>query len=82
MSPEGSELETWCVLTTEPNELVRSLHERMPVIIPNGVEEDWLTSVKDGSELRALEPLLKGWSPDDWVAEPINKSLTSQMSLF
>ena len=82
MSAEGSELETCCVLTTEPNELVRPLHNRMPVIIPNGLEENWIDSVKDGSELRALEPLLSGWSPEEWTAEPIHKTPTSQMNLF
>ena len=82
MSSEGSELETCCVLTTEPNQLVRPLHNRMPVIIPDGLEEDWMASVKDVAELKALEPLLSRWSPDEWIAEPIIKSPTSQMSLF
>ena len=82
MSPEGSELETCCVLTTEPNELVRPLHSRMPVIIPNKLEEDWISPVKNGSELKALEPMLIGWNPDEWIAEPINKPPLSQMSLF
>ena len=54
MSPEGSELETCCVLTTAPNELVRPFHRRMPVIIPNGLEEYWMSSVKDVVELREL----------------------------
>lgn len=70
MSPDGSELESCCVLTTEPNELLKPLHNRMPVIIPNGLEEEWIAAVKDGPELRALEPMLCGWSPDEWKAEP------------
>ncbi len=82
MSSEGSELETCCVLTTEPNELVRPLHSRMPVIIPNKLEEDWISPVKNGSELKALEPMLIGWNPDEWIAEPINKPPLAQMSLF
>ena len=82
MSPEGSELETCCVLTTEPNELIKPLHNRMPVIIPNGFEEDWIASIKSQDDLRALEPLLKGWSPDEWSAEALIKSKASQMSLF
>jgi len=82
MSPEGSELESCCVLTTEPNELLKSLHNRMPVIIPNGIEEEWLDSVKSGLELRTLEPILSSWSSDGWELEPINKTLTSQMTLF
>ena len=82
MSSEGSELETCCVLTTEPNQLLKPLHNRMPVIIPNGLEEDWIAPVKDQPELKALEPLLVGWSSDEWIAEPINQSPSSQLSLF
>ena len=82
MSPEGSELETCCVLTTEPNELLRPLHNRMPVIIPNGLEEDWIAPIKDWAELKALEPMLSGWSPNEWISEPIKKSNTSQINLF
>ena len=82
MSHDGSELESCCILTTTANELLRPLHNRMPVIIPNGLEEEWTVSVKDVAELRALEPMLDGWSPHEWKVEPINKSPISQMSLF
>ncbi len=82
MSPEGSELETCCVLTINSNELIRPLHNRMPVIIPDELEEDWMASVKDLSELKALEPMLSEWRPDDWIAEPIVKPATFQMALF
>ena len=82
MSPDGSELESCCVLTTKPNELVKPLHNRMPVIIPNGLEEDWIAPIKDGPALKALEPIMSGWCPDGWIAEQINKSPSSQMSLF
>ena len=82
MSSDGSEIESCCVLTTEPNELLKPLHKRMPVIIPNGLEEIWINSVKDGSQLKELEPMLVGWNPDKWIAEPIYKPKTDQMSLF
>ena len=82
MSPEGSELESCCVLTTEPNELIKPIHNRMPVIVPNGLEEEWIASVKDAAELKALEPMLEGWNPVEWKTEPINKPPTAQMSLF
>ncbi len=82
MSPEGSEIESCCVLTTEPNELVKTLHNRMPVIIPNGSEEDWMASVKNGPELKALESLLGKWNPNEWKAETISEPTSSQMSLF
>ena len=82
MSPEGSELESCCVLTTHPNELIKSLHNRMPVVIPNGLEEEWMASVKDGPELGALEPMLEEWSSSEWKVEIVNQPLTSQMNLF
>ncbi len=82
MSPEGSELESCCVLTTESNELMKPLHTRMPVVIPNGLEEDWIAPIKNGPELKALEPMLSGWSPNEWIAEPISKAATTQTSLF
>ncbi len=83
MNSEGSELETCCVLTTQSNELIRPFHNRMPVIIPNGLEEDWIAPVKDGTELKELEAMFAGWNPDNWMAQPlIARPDTSQMSLF
>lgn len=41
-SPEGTELETYTIITTSANELIRPLHERMPVILPENLWEEWL----------------------------------------
>ena len=81
-SPDGAELESCCVLTTKPNSLVKPLHRRMPIVVPNGYEEQWIEQVKDSVELKALLPILKGWSPDGWVVEEVNKKPNVQMSLF
>lgn len=67
IGPDGSELESCCVLTTRPNALVAPLHDRMPVLIPAGLEEPWLAPA-DGPGLRALEPLLEPWDPATWLA--------------
>ncbi len=81
-SPDGAELESCCVLTTEPNELVKPLHNRMPVIVPDGYEERWTRQVKDDYELKGLHLMMLGWSPDGWLVEDLNKKETDQMSLF
>jgi putative SOS response-associated peptidase YedK len=48
-------VETFTVVTTEPNDLVADLHHRMAVILPDGSERRWLEeSVPEASEL--LEP--------------------------
>ena len=54
----------------------------MPVVVPNGYEEQWTDQIKDADELKGLYPLLKGWSPDGWVVENVNTKETDQMSLF
>ena len=81
-SPDGAELESCCVLTTAPNELVSPLHNRMPVIVPNGVEEQWTENVKDFNELQALIPIMKGCSPLGWMVEEVNQSPTFQISFL
>jgi len=78
--PTGAEVESCCVLTTESNELIKPLHHRMPVIIPNEYEEKWTQHVKEPCELKALLRIVVGWSPNGWVSEQAKK--TDQMSLF
>tara|TARA_Y100001970_G_scaffold173576_1_gene211996 strand:+ start:3193 stop:3831 length:639 start_codon:yes stop_codon:yes gene_type:complete len=81
-SPNGTELESCCVLTTEANKLIKSLNHRMPVVVPNGYEEEWTEQVKGDDELKGLLPILMGWSPNGWVVENIKRKETNQMSLF
>lgn len=35
---------TFCILTTEPNELMRPIHDRMPVILAPAQFDEWLSS--------------------------------------
>ena len=81
-SSDGAELESCCVLTTEPNDLIKPLHHRMPVIVPNGYEEQWTEQVKDADELKGLFAIMMSWSPDGWLVEDVKKKETDQMSLF
>ena len=81
-SPDGGEIDSCCILTTEPNELIKPLHYRMPVVVPNGYEEQWTEQVKDTEELKGLLPIMMGWSTYGWVVEEVNKKPPDQMSLF
>jgi putative SOS response-associated peptidase YedK len=40
--PDGKRVESFTIITTEPNELVRPVHNRMPVILRPEDEEQWL----------------------------------------
>jgi putative SOS response-associated peptidase YedK len=39
---DGKKVESFTIITTEPNELVRPVHNRMPVILRPEDEEQWL----------------------------------------
>ena len=80
-SPDGTEIESCCILTTEPNNLIKSLHNRMPVVVPNGYEEEWTEQVKDSDELKGLLPIMMGWSSDGWLAEKVIRETSNQMRL-
>ena len=81
-SYDGAELESCCILTTEPNDLVKPIHNRMPVIVPNGYEQYWTESVKEANELKSLISIIKGCSSSGWIAEEINKKNIEQINLF
>ena len=81
-SPDGAEIESCCILTTKPNSLIKPLHHRMPVVVPDEYEEQWTEQVKDADELKGLLPIMIGWPPDGWVVEDVSKKPSDQMSLF
>ena len=55
-------------LTTEPNEAVEPIHDRMPLILPPSAHDAWLDAhVKD---LRRLLPLLVPYPADEMEAYP------------
>jgi putative SOS response-associated peptidase YedK len=42
-NPDGQEFMTYSIITTEPNKEMRSVHDRMPVILHPEDEESWLS---------------------------------------
>ncbi len=40
--PDGTDLHSYTIITTEPNELARQVHDRMPVILAREHYEQWL----------------------------------------
>ncbi len=60
--PDGKELKTYTIVTTEANELIKPLHERMAVILPRELEEAWLDPRL--TEPAQILPLLKPYPPE------------------
>ena len=81
-SLNGTEIESCCILTTKANYLIEPLHNRMPVIVPIGYEEEWTEQVKNLEKLKGLLRMAADWSPVGWVSEGISKKQPKQMELF
>lgn len=58
---EGREVLSFTIITTTPNGLMSSLHDRMPVILERDAFSDWLDPEIDGAQLlHLLRPLEDG----------------------
>ncbi len=54
-NPETDEdVQTYSIITTEPNALMEQIHNRMPVILPKDEEEVWLDQATSQNELIVL----------------------------
>jgi putative SOS response-associated peptidase YedK len=62
-SPEGEDLRTCTIITTESNDLIRSIHGRMPVITSPDHYDLWLDEAVHDKAL--LQPVLKACPPED-----------------
>jgi putative SOS response-associated peptidase YedK len=72
---EGTPVETCTILTTEANEQLRALHNRMPLILDSTADASWLDPGTNAASLHALLVPYPGdrmeASPvDPWVSDP------------
>ena len=58
--PDHSAIESCTLLTTEPNELIRPIHNRMPVILDQSDYARWLDPTTE--DARQLTPLLRPYA--------------------
>ncbi|CAN5802272.1 SOS response-associated peptidase [soil metagenome] len=65
----GEVLATFAIITTEANELVRPIHDRMPVILPPEKEEQWLA---DSLTLEEHLALLRPFPAEGMKAYPVS----------
>ena len=69
--PEGTPIESCTLLTTQPNDLVRPVHDRMPVILDPKDYELWLDP--DVQDPARLQPLLRPYASEQMVAYPVSQ---------
>jgi putative SOS response-associated peptidase YedK len=74
-SPEGEAIRTCTIVTTEPNELLAPIHNRMPVIIPPDKRHIWLDPGQQDPE--ALSLLLTPYSAGEMEAWEVARTVNS-----
>lgn len=68
MAPDQKPVETCTIITTEANEVVAPIHDRMPVMVPKVLQELWLNpQIKDPSRLLDI---LKPYPAEEMIRAP------------
>jgi putative SOS response-associated peptidase YedK len=68
--PDGAVIESCTILTTEPNELLRPIHNRMPAILAPTAYDQWLSPTFQRAE--SLKALLRPYSSEELTAYPVS----------
>ena len=79
--PETGEiLNTFSIVTTEGNPMMAEIHNnpkmagpRMPVILPDGLEDAWLEPYRDELDQKQLEELLRPYPESELAAHTVGK---------
>ncbi len=70
-SPDGDEVRTCTILTTEANAFMQPIHNRMPVILHREDYALWLSPAEE--PVPVLQALMKPYPGDDLTAYPVSK---------
>lgn len=69
----GEPIESCTIIVTEANEKIRTIHDRMPVILDPEDYETWLDpGIED---LETLQPLLRSYPGDRMTFYPVNRKV-------
>lgn len=72
-SKDGKSIYSFSIITTEANELMKPIHDRMPAILTADLEDIWLNS-NNPEEIRAI---LKPFDPNQMQAFEVSKLVNS-----
>ncbi len=74
-NPEGETIHSCTIITTTPNDVMRPIHDRMPVILRPQDESAWLDHMNEDAS--ALQSLLTPYPPDMMDAYPVSTLVNS-----
>lgn len=71
---DGEIINTFTIITTEANSMMKEIHDRMPVILPRDLEKSWLDNKLKDIEIQML---LKPFDSDKMNYYKVNKIMNS-----
>jgi putative SOS response-associated peptidase YedK len=74
-NPEGDAVESCALITTDANDIVRPIHDRMPVILQRPDYEKWLDL--ENQDTTALQKLLQPYPGEAMMAYPVSSFVNS-----
>ena len=74
-APDGSQILSCTIITTEPNELMKPIHNRMPVILPKSAYYTWLA--QEEADNGTLQQLLKPYPSEEMTAYAVSRLVNS-----
>jgi putative SOS response-associated peptidase YedK len=74
-SPDGNQICTCTIITTEANETLKPIHDRMPVILPRDKEDFWLNPANEEKE--QLLGILKPYPSEELLAFEVSTDVNS-----
>ena len=74
-SPDGSQIRSCTIVTTEPNDLMAAIHNRMPVILPTDAYAQWIDPAVRTPE--SLGGLIKPYPAEKMAAYPVSTLVNS-----
>lgn len=72
-NPEGKDVYSFTIITTEPNQLQGRIHNRMPVILPKKDEKEWLNP--DYTEPEQLTKFLLPYPDKEMEMYPVSPAV-------
>ena len=75
---DGNELKTFTIITTNANNTLKPIHDRMPVILEPEFEEKWLDTQKQDPD--SLAEMLKPYPDDQMIAYPVSSKVNNPVN--
>jgi putative SOS response-associated peptidase YedK len=69
----GDPIGSFSLVTTEPNDLIRPIHNRMPVILPREAEDLWLDP--ECHDVATLKSLLRPFPAEEMISYEVSRAV-------